>query len=254
MKVWKNIFYFVISSLMLFYSCSKKIVIKGFDAESESITGDFGYTNFLKVSFPPPLKLKWKIKLPSFPGREFIFYQNSLIVSTLDGKIYAFSISDGKKIGQLDLDYEILFPGTIDYGVLYLGRSYGKTTLFSYSLRSSNFLWKKDLGSIEISPLQYRDKIIVVTTSGTVYSILKNTGEIVWKRKFNVQFHSTPLLKEHRLILGNDKGEVISMNVEHGDVEWRTGVKGSIFSGVSRGRNIYTGTTDGYFYSLEQDS
>ena len=113
---------------------------------------------------------------------------------------------------------------SINNGIIYIGTNTNEVVTFS--TKNRNILWNKKLdNSIKGTPVCFKDKVIVNTIDNSTYALNKNNGEIIWNYALNEEpvtmlSTSSPLLYNNNLILTYSSGDIVSLNINDGDVKW----------------------------------
>ncbi|NLF19102.1 MAG: PQQ-binding-like beta-propeller repeat protein, partial [Lentisphaerae bacterium] len=107
------------------------------------------------------------------------------------------------------------------------------------------------------TPALYKEMLYVPTHGGALLGIHRETGEIVWQKKFSEHAWGSPVVVEKTLIIGDTYGTLHAYDVSDTTVDppvvWEFKVpSGSALEStpaVWKG-GIYMGSRDGYFYKF----
>ena len=64
------------------------------------------------------------------------------------------------------------------------------------------------------------EEIFITTGLGNVYKINKKKGNIVWFKRFNLQFSRPPLVYKNKIFIISDDNQVFALNTNSGDTIW----------------------------------
>ncbi len=139
----------------------------------------------------PNLKLLKKIKLGNlnFKNLQYIsppvFQENIIYYCDNEFNVYARSVDSGKILWSTKLTLE----------------------------DSENFSF---IGGISLAG----EEIFITTGLGNVYKINKKKGNIVWFKRFYLQFSRPPLVYKNKIFIISDDNQVFALNVNSGDTVW----------------------------------
>ena len=138
--------------------------------------------------------------------------------------------------------------------------------IMSVDLRNGRRAWSTQIiGSLVERPIvAHNDHIFLATTDQTLYNLKLKDGSIKWVYQFGenkeakIRTLSKPLFYRNNLYMGNNDGEIKSLNIETGALNWS--YKPSFkSSGVFKdymgellivGNNLYASRYDGHVFSL----
>jgi outer membrane protein assembly factor BamB len=259
----KTIFLYIIAIFsFLCSSCSTSNI------KTESIIDNDPYTMFGKTperTFYYPfvtgdsLKEKWEVEINgSFPNSSVSFYDKYVFINDLSGRIYCFDINNGEKIGQLKSNGTVYSTPVVDrFLLVYISALYddNMSNLYYYDLRDSKYLNEiKVPGRALTEMIKANDGIIFNTEKGIVYKF-NFQGEKVWETDTKGITYSSPARKENVVVLGNNNGEIISLNAIDGSILYRNIIGGFFFGGCSiSGSDFYIGNDNGNLYSINLSS
>ncbi len=249
----------VILSLLFISGCSSSII--KIDAHRDSnphaMFGEIPSRSFyLPILFGDSLKEKWQSEANgSFSNSSVAVYDSFAFVNDLSGRVYCFNIKNGKEAGKLK-NKGALFGSPVIYE-FYLAfavvlEDENKTILKFYDFVSGILKQEIELkGRVTSEMIRTEKGIIALTEDGIVY-YYNWRGEKIWETNTETSAHSSPSLSENILFFGNDKGEVITINIVNGNILYRKKIAEPFFSGsaIYDGK-IYTGNDNGNLYSIE---
>jgi len=221
--------------LLAFLSCTQPIAFKNM------IVGGSGHFMFGKnpgrnfshnISIENDIKLKWSVETSgSQTNTSVIIYDNVLFVGDLSGKLYAFDRSSGKMFG-----YE-KYPGSIsvspivnDLRVFVLlnqfNEKYSVLKFFDYLngkvLSESSFY-----GSVQNEMIKLNDGIVVLSDQGEMIKF-NFVGSRVWSMDTKVATTSSPASNGDLILFGNEKGELIAVSSNTGEIKYRAKISNGI--------------------------
>lgn len=118
--------------------------------------------------------------------------------------------------------------------------------------------WRTSLGHPLMGPPAVDDSAVAVQlTDGTAAVLLRETGEVAWKRRLTGQGTGGPLLEGRRVFVATtgNRGKVMALRLRDGHTEWQRGihdvvgpmalVRGAVVVATSDGGVVALRTTDG---------
>jgi len=130
------------------------------------------------------------------------------------------------KLGNINFKNLQYVPSPVfDENIIYY--SDNEFNIIAKSLDSGKVLWRTSLtledsenfsfiGGISLS----RNNIFVTTGLGNVYKINKKKGNIIWFKRFFMQFSRPPLVYKNNVFVISDDNQVLSLNINSGDTIW----------------------------------
>jgi outer membrane protein assembly factor BamB len=214
---------------------------------------------YVPVTVSDSLVLKWEADVHgSFKNSSVTIYDEYVFTSDLGGRIFVFDIENGKQVGMLKskdaiFSAPLIFKSLVVYAVA--EEKYNLSELIYYDYKNGQELFNQEIYSRVLSEMiAIEDGVIFLTESGRInrYNL---AGKSVWQTETKVTTHSSPSLENGIIIFGNDNGEVITVNVETGEIINRIEI-GGIFTGVPTiDQNIaYMSNNDGRIYAFDLDS
>jgi len=143
-----------------------------------------------------------------------------------------------------------------------------KPSLFCFELSSGKEIWKTEIergAGWELStPLIYKEKVIVASTSGWVSAYDFFSGKKLWEKELENSSHylgitSSPVAlaspQKDAILVAHGSGILYSLSVSDGNLIWQKKLNGTIYftTPVVEGEKIYVGTDSGFFYCLEAE-
>jgi outer membrane protein assembly factor BamB len=171
-------------------------------------------------------KVLWRRPLPSRSESSPIVVRGVVYFGTEDGTVYAYRAGSGQKVWTYHANGAVKGGLALDHGRLYFGDYAGEVT--ALRLRDGSKIW----------------------STGTNGASFNRSG----------QFYSTPAVAFGRIYLGNTDSFVYSFVASNGQLAWRHGTGGYVYSGAAvgdvprLGPTVYIGSYDGNFYALDARS
>ena len=260
MGLLKKIFYIIIliSFILLFIGCSRS-VIKIISQKDDSPVSQFGDTP--ERNFYSPLTLNDSFRLiwendvhGSFNNSSFVFFDSTIFVHDLSGRIHTFDIYTGKQTGVLKYKGAVFSTPIISgYNIItaLVSNNENKTELIFY-----DFFTGKELKIIEIEGkvinqmLKIDQDIVAITENGIIKRI-NSRGDEIWSRQLDSFVHCSPAYSDGNIYFGNDAGEFICVNYETSDIIYKKKIGVSFNGGVTIKNNIaYLGDEDGSLFAV----
>jgi outer membrane protein assembly factor BamB len=202
---------------------------------------------------------KWESQINGgFSNSSITVYDSAVFINDLSGRIYCFSIKNGKTLGQLKYKGSISSAPIIHNTYLIFVVSEineNSSTLYYY-----DFNLGKEIVSVEIEGrylnemLKISDGIVLISESGIALKY-DFSGKKIWSNSINNFTHSSPASDGNLIVFGNDNGEITALNSKNGNLVYKKKI-GAMFSAgaVISNSKILIGDDDGIFYSLHLTS
>ncbi|OAA21419.1 PQQ-binding-like beta-propeller repeat protein [Kosmotoga sp. DU53] len=132
----------------------------------------------------------------------------------------------------IDQERGLLYIGSMDYQDIY---DYNPT-FYAIEIETGKIVWKYEVKSkyrddFYTVPSIYGDSVYAATWFGLVLRLKRDTGEVVWKRRYffddnsvyavNWGFGNRLQIYDDKLILMMPGGYIYALDTENGDVVWR---------------------------------
>jgi len=239
--------------------CGKSIIkvqVK-LDEDPYPMFGKSSSRNFyLPVTVSDSLVLKWESDTDAgFRNTSVSIYDKYVFVSNLGGRIYVFDIDDGTIVGRLKNSGSIyttplLFRSLVIFGVAV--DKYDLSELVYYDYQSGKEVYYEELSSRIMSEMiALDDGIVFLTESGRInrYNL---SGKSIWQTETNSTTRSSPSLKDGVIVFGNNDGEVITVDLDGGDIIERIKLEGLFTGTPTINENIaYLTNNNGKIYAID---
>ncbi len=248
----------VLSSILVFSGCAKSIIKIMAQEDNAPVTmfAETGERNFYApVNFSDSLNLLWENDVHgSFNNSSFIFFDSTIFVHDLSGRIHSFNIFTGKQTGVLKykgaiFSTPILFNSIIVTALVLNNEN--KTELIFY-----NYFEGDEIRIIEIEGrvinqmIKINDDMVLITEEGVIKKF-NSKGTEVWNTKVESFIHSNPAYSNGRIYFGTDNGEFICLDSETSSVIYKKKIGTSFNGGVTIKNNFaYIGDDNGTLYKI----
>ena len=181
----------------------------------------------------------WSVELPHFILGGPTVAGGFVVVSDINGRIYALAQSNGEELwnrigtqGQTRIT-GAAYPAIADNSVIVAG---GDGELISLGLVDGSFNWGDSLapvrvitaldtiGDIVAHPVHDGIRVIAVTQTGVMVAYNARTGRVLWER--GIRSLAMPWLAGETLYVATANNELMALRVSDGEVRWRTDLPG----------------------------
>jgi outer membrane protein assembly factor BamB len=256
----KIIYTFIV--IILVCGCGKSLIEISTKTDDEAYPM-FGRTAsrefFVPVTVSDSIVIKWESEAyGSFRNSSVTVYDDFVFTSDLGGRIFVFNIEDGKKVGMLKSKESIfsaplLFKSLVIYAVV--EEKTNISQLIYYDHKNGKEVHLEEIEGRIISEMIALDNgVIFLTDFGMLFRYDLN-GKIVWQSETNDRTRCSPSVYNKIIILGNDNGEIITLDVDTGNEVNRVQI-GGIFTGSSSVENdlAYISNYNGILYCVDLNS
>lgn len=199
---------------------------------------------------------KWETEMNGgFSNSSVLVYDEAVLVNDLSGRIYSFSILNGKKLGQIKYKGSIYAAPVIHNSILIfalVNKNENVTSLIFYDFKLGIEKSEIEIDGIVTSELLLLDNgVIFISEAGQVYKY-DFWGKMLWEKNIKVATHSSPASDNSYIVFGDDNGKIICLGSESGEIIYSKKIGSPIFGGVVISDNkIYLGDDEGTLYSLQ---
>lgn len=176
----------------------------------------------------PHLKLAWTYKATSALGRAIVAADTFLFFGTKDGRITVLEMKTGKRVKTLKIQKKVGVSCVVEEDRLVVVQRWGEPSLRSIELTSGKTLWKQNLGPIEGELLVLGDRISVGNEWGEVFTVDSKTGDVLWKRDLGEPVRGSIAQMGETLFVATEGGTIWSLSLVDGKIEWRQKLPGSL--------------------------
>jgi outer membrane protein assembly factor BamB len=175
------------------------------------------------------------------------------------GDIIALNMSNGHEIWRTPT--RGMIPATPIYSQKHNMVVCGSNDYYVYFVNSNtgNIIKKiPTVGEVKGRPIITKDESIVIfnTLRGWVYGVDMLTHEVLWKRNIGEEsYHQYPVTYDDKVVFTNSLGHIFCLNVQTGDVEWMTKLRGAIYWGVTlTDKCLIAVTINGYVVLVDKQN
>lgn len=152
------------------------------------------------------------------------------VVYTADekGRVRAFSVDEGKRLWQQNLDIAIASgPALVDDLVIVGTR---EAEVFGLDARDGSQRWKARVSGEVLAPASGTDGVVVIRSfDGFVYGLDANGGQRLWSidrtvPTLTLKGIGAPLIVEGRVFVGTDGGKILAVGLHDGVPVWESTV------------------------------
>ncbi len=209
------------------------------------------------VSLTPPFEEVWEYNALAGISASPLVRDSVVIIATLNGEVQAVNLINGKRLGYVALETSIAGTPALDNSILIVPLAGGEETLLALSLRTSEYVWKANIGPIESSPLVYGEFVYATTLEGRVYCLRKNDGTVVWKFSSGTEerrkpIRSSPTTDGQTIFFGCDDGSLYAIERTSGTLRWKFDAGAPVFASPNVANDaVVFGTLGGRLYCLD---
>ena len=211
---------------------------------------------YVPITISDSLIQKWETDINGgLTNSSFTNYDSCVFINDLSGWVTCLDLNTGKHLGRIKNKGAVYSSPVIKYSqiifpVIINDENY--TELFYYNFVLGEVIKKFKINGIIVSQLiKTQDGIIFNTEDGRVFKY-NNNGDKIWETNTKVKCHSSPSMFNTTIFMGNDKGEIITINSNNGKIIYRKKI-GGLFSGSSTISNgiAYIGNDNGILYAIK---
>jgi outer membrane protein assembly factor BamB len=214
---------------------------------------------YYRFSIGDSLKELWSSDANgSFTNTSVTVYKDIVFITDLSGRVFAFDLNNGKKLGMLKRKgaiYSTAYPERNSLVYVTAVADKDKSYLTFYDIETNELKSEVEIdGRVLTELVVYEKAVYVCAENGDVYKY-DMIGNQQWQAKTKQKIHSSPAVSSGNIYFGNDKGEVVCLSCKSGEEIFRTKTNEIIQCGVSiSGDELYTGNDKGTLYCLDTKS
>jgi outer membrane protein assembly factor BamB len=194
-----------------------------------------------------PLRLRWSADLDGPPVGGIATDNTRVFVPLAAGGLLAVDASTGVTVWRADVTATAR-PVAADDHVYVVADG----VLQALHAPTGRAVWRVPLAGPVSAPLVARSGwVIAALESGEVLAVRGTDGTEVWRQTFGAAVVTAPAIDGDRLYLPGADGLVRAVAVSSGTAIWTQALGGSIVSIAPLGARVYVGSTDNYFYCLD---
>lgn len=194
-------------------------------------------------------KTIWKKEVKDAVGGS-ILIEEKLILSSAEGKLYAFDKITGEILWQFKSRQRFTTPPLFDGIAVWQVSEAG--VLFAIDPEDGKEILQVTLANPVAASIAYSQSIYVADITGIIYKIDRSDGHIIWQTETGSASWGAVAVSQGSLFVGNSGGEVLSLSVADGAINWRYDAGNVISAPVLQiGGYVVFGSMTGDFYLLD---
>jgi outer membrane protein assembly factor BamB len=215
----------------------------------------FGTSNGLKM-----LDLGWMLIGEKHIGKiisQPVTYNGTIFVGNDNGNLYAFNISSGDELWNINLPDEI-YISEVWNNTIYVGSGnschaidivnglikwfyetngmitsrpyvknsnvfFGSWDTYLHSIKGNNgeINWLYETGwGFDTNAISSDGIIYVGSNDNNFYAIGENNGNLIWSLSCNSGIHASPIVYNNNIIFGSDDGRIYNIEKNTGEIKW----------------------------------
>ena len=249
----KNLFIYIsVLAIISIAGCTKPLILKNIIADKKGhlMFGSSPERNFfIPEVLPDSLEHRWTAETEGgFGKNSVVIYDTLIVVGDLAGIIYAFGASYGYLIGKEKYKGSIsVAPALTSFRVFFVLNDFDEPY---FTLKFYDYIQGKILdetivpGSCNNELILLEDGLLVLTERGKLVKF-NLVAFKEWEVDTDELTICSPAYSDNIVVFGNMKGEIIGINIEKREVEYREKISSGFQSGIS--------ISDGYGYIADRD-
>lgn len=222
----------------------------------------FGKTNqrtfYFPLSVTDSIKMKYDFSVSgSFANSSVVFQNQYLFVNDLSGRVYCYNTSTGKKIGHISYKGSIfttplIYRSWVIFANVHFNEDLTSIIIYDFSRAE---LYKEIVlkGKVKTEMLLMPNGLICSTEKGIVYRY-DFLGNKLWQADTKSTVRCSPAIMDNNIVIGNDNGEILLINTDTGEINFRKKFESIFDSGIMISRNdIFVGDHSGNLFCLKSD-
>ncbi|MFQ5891902.1 MAG: PQQ-binding-like beta-propeller repeat protein, partial [Candidatus Methanofastidiosia archaeon] len=174
-------------------------------------------------------EMKWKVEIPKRGNKTPTVVNGKIFLST--APMISLNQEDGSKIWDV---YESNDSDEYDWGpspptvaenkvFAILGRMGDEKTLYCFDELTGKEIWRFENPYLTQPPIYFKGKVFVVS-SGKLYALNPNNGEVIWEvGDENSWVSGLSIAIDHeKIFIANSESEIISLNLNTGKMIWES--------------------------------
>ncbi|BCS33399.1 hypothetical protein TBR22_A26260 [Luteitalea sp. TBR-22] len=196
-----------------------------------------------------PLRVRWSTELDGPPSATLATDGTRVFVPLATGGVIGVTAETGALVWKAEVSTTVA-PAVAD-GHVYI---VGGDALQALEAATGRAAWRVPLSSGISAPLVARSGwVIGALDTGEVVAWRGDDGTEVWRQKVGAPVVAAPAINGERLYLPGADGLVRALQIKTGAPIWTTSLGGSIVTIAPLGARVYVGSTDNFFYCLDDD-
>lgn len=248
--------------VLFFYGCAPSLIKVNVYSDSDPYL-QYGkisqrtFNNDLSINLD--LAERWESDINGgFSLSSITAYDSVIFINDLSGRIYSFSLSNGKNLGQLKFKGSIFTTPVIQKSSIYftvVSERENSSTFVVYDFKNGKEKATKGIKGRITNQLLLSDEYVYALSDNGILYKFSLTGELIWQFETNSFCHSNLASNNELIVFGNDDGELICVNIQNFSkplLVYRKKVGSSFFAGcVINDGQVYLSDNSGILYSIE---
>jgi len=226
----KKIIGVLIPALLLGIGCQKHFIrgVASFRVRSASTWGvDSRRTGYSGMEVNPPFKLAWTYKASGAVGEAIVAVDSFFVFGTKAGEIHVLMLKTGKSLKNLKVEKKVEVTCLAEGDRLIAFLRWQQPSIRCFSFSTGKIVWEEHLGPIVGEPLLADGHIIGGTERGEVFSVVLPSGRIDWKTSLGKPIIGSVAKSGDTVVCVTEGGKVCALSSRSGSLEWQRRISGS---------------------------
>lgn len=193
-----------------------------------------------------PLRVRWSADLDAPPAAGIATDGTHVFVPLASGSLVAVSADTGAVAWKAEVASRVR-PATAD-GHVYV---VGEDVVQALEAATGRVSWRAPLGPVSAPLVARAGWVIAALQSGEVVALRGADGTSVWRQQVGPPIVADAQIDGDRLYLPGADGVVRAVALDSGATIWSRPLEGSIVTIAPLGGRVYVGSTDNFFYCLD---
>ncbi len=198
---------------------------------------------------------KWAINLDGPIQSSPLLNGNSLYVSSLDGRVYALDIANGKRRWAFPTKGQFLASPVLNGDTLYVGGT--DHVFYALDAQTGKPRWRYETGGPIFATAAVAKNIVCIGGSGKIYGLDAATGALKWTQNAGGFFQSRAAADGDTFYLGGWDNNLYALDAATGTPRWTARLGRSFYyapaiasPAVANGR-VYVASNDNVLHALD---
>lgn len=250
----KNRLKIFLIAVLFFFSCMEQpIIIKYIDRNNFGMVNEREY--FIDSEIGDSLRLIWTNETTgSYSNFSPLIFDDYILVADLSGNISSFDRLTGVKNGSVSFNGEIaVTPVFTSYKIFFpvnvLRENY--SVLYSYDINHGKVLSEYEYKGVSDNEIIYSDGMLFILTTDGVLHKFNDVGYFIDKLETGISARCDPAADESNIYWGNQKGEIISVDMKNLKINYKKNIARSFEAGLTIHKgNGFIGDIEGNIYRI----
>ncbi len=180
-----------------------------------------------------------------------------VFVYTRKGEVHAVEMTTGRRRGMKNFG-DVLEGAPVVYkNTLVIPVGWGRRSLVAYDLLEGEVRWTRKGTPVKAGLLPMGDTFVAVDAEPTLRRHAVVDGDIIWELPLGRQHlvHTAPVRVRDNIIVADDRGLVVAVDLEDGARRWETFVGSPVYTSLAADDStVYVPTTRGRLYALDANT